>query len=118
MEVLLILPVFLILLLALVEFSYMLSARSDIVEASRAGARLATLSGIDLEEIENDVFRSLGGRYGSAVQVHAQLGTYSGDEVVVAVRVPMSAAAPDLLWPVGYGLRGKQFVAETRMLKE
>lgn len=118
LELLLTLPIFLILLMGLIEISLLMFARGEIVEASRAGARLATLSGVDPWEVDEEVQRSLRGRFGTAVNVDAYVGEYSGDEVVVTVRVPMWAAAPDLLWPVGYSLQGQQIIAETRMVKE
>lgn len=118
LEVILILPMFLILILALVEFSFIFMARSNIQEACYAGVRLATLTGVTPEEVEYEVLRSLGDELGTVINVQAILGQYSGDEVVVSVRAPMQAAAPNLLWPIGYNLEGRHFVAEARMLKE
>lgn len=118
MELVLALPILMFLLFGLFEFSLLFSARGDVTEASRAGARLATLTGVNEIDIENEVQRSLGGRFGNKFEVAAELGQFSGDEVAVAVRVPMSSASPDLLWPVGYSIRGQYIIAETRMRKE
>ena len=43
-----------------------------------------------------------------AFQLQSQLGSSTGDPVVVEVRVPMTAAAPDLLRVLGFSLQGRQ----------
>ena len=50
--------------------------------------------------------------------VEVQGGRNSGDEVSVVVRVPMSAAAPDLLGFFGFRLQDRMLVAQTVMRKE
>jgi Flp pilus assembly protein TadG len=118
MELIITLPILFVLLLGIFEFSFLMYARSDVVQASRAGARLAVLNGVWPEEVETEVGRSLGGRFQNVCSVQTQMGERSGDEVVVTVRVPMTAAAPNLLWPLGYNIQGRDLVAQTRMLKE
>jgi len=118
MELLLTLPILFVLLLGIFEFSFLMYARSDVVQASRAGARLASLNGVESEDIQYEVGRALAGKFRSTYRVQATLGTYPGDEVIVTVRVPMTAAAPNLLWPLGYNIRGRDLIAETRMVKE
>lgn len=118
MELIFTLPILFVLLLGIFEFSFLMYARSDVVQASRAGARLAALNGVWPEDVQLEVGRALGGKFQSAYQVQSTLGKYSGDEVVVTVRVPMTAAAPNLLWPLGYNIHGQYLIAETRMLKE
>ena len=117
-ELLLTLPILTILLFGLLEFSLLFFARGDVVEASRAGARAARLYGATQESIEAEVRHSLGGRLAPRAQVLTELGSKTGDEVSVAVEVPMAAAAPDLLWLIGYSLKGKQLICETRMARE
>jgi len=117
-EVILVLPMFMLLLLGLCEFSLLMSARGTVVDAARAGARYATLHGVNDDEVGEEVRRSLSGPLGKYARVDSRIGEYSGDEVLVRVRVPMSAAAPDLLWPIGYSIRNREIVAEARMLKE
>jgi len=46
------------------------------------------------------------------------VGEYPGDVVWVGVEVPMQSAAPDLLWPIGVGLAGRNLYSETRMVRE
>ena len=53
------------------------------------------------------------------IAVDAMGGDHAPGEIVtVAVRVPMSTASPDLLWPIGFSLRGRSLYCETRMAKE
>ncbi|MEW4530389.1 TadE family protein [Maioricimonas sp. JC845] len=118
MELLLTLPIFATLLLGLFEFSLLFFARGDVVEASRVGARQASIQGATYEDVEDAVRLSLGPRMASRATVLAELGRHSGDEVIVGVRVPMSSAAPNLLWPIGFNLQGRHLYCQTRMAKE
>ena len=117
-ELLLTLPILTVLLFGLLEFSLLFFARGDVVEASRTGARAARLYGATTESVEEEVRLSLGGRLAPHVRVTAELGDKTGDEVSVAVQVPMAAASPDLLWLIGYSLQGRELLCETRMAKE
>ena len=117
-ELVLTLPILMILLLGLFEFSLLFYARSSVVEASRAGARAATLSGIDQEQVEREVHRILPPALRDGCQVDYQPGKHSGERVIVGVRVPMLAATPDLLWVVGYSLDNQDLYAETCMIRE
>lgn len=112
------LPILGIVLLALFEFSVLFFARGTLVEACRIGCRKATLHGAHVEQIEHEVRRVLAPRMHSGLVVEASSEVKSGDVVVVAVRVPMNVAAPDLLWPVGITLEGRYLYAESRMIKE
>ena len=118
MELLLTLPILTVLLFGLLEFSLLFFARADVVEASRAGARAARVYGATAESVEEEVRFSLGGRLAPHVRVQAELGDKTGDEVSVAVEVPMAVASPDLLWLIGYSLQGRDLLCETRMAKE
>lgn len=118
MELVLTLPILLVVLLGLLEFTLLFYSRSLVVEASRAGARLGTLPGVELAEVDWEVRRVLPPRFHQGLEVTADLGEHSGDLVRVAVAVPMGVAAPDLLWPIGLGLRSHQLYSETRMVRE
>ena len=118
MELLLTLPILTVLLFGFLEFSLLFFARADVVEASRAGARAARVYGATAESVEEEVRFSLGGRLAPHVRVQAELGDKTGDEVSVAVEVPMAVASPDLLWLIGYSLQGRDLLCETRMAKE
>lgn len=118
LELIFVLPVLITLLLGLFEFSLLFFARGEVVEASRAGARKASLPGAAVADVEQEVLNCLPPRLRSAAAVGVEAGVYSGDPVVVAVTVPMSAASPDLLWPIGFSLTGNNLVCETRLTKE
>ena len=118
MELILTLPVLFVLLFGIFEFTCLFFTYGSVVEASRAGARMATLPGVIDEEIYDEVHRSLGTRlyqYSDVAVNHAEL---SGEEVVCAIRVPMSACAPNLLWPIGFNLEGRSLECATHMAKE
>lgn len=118
MELVFTLPLLLTLLLGIFEFSMLLMARGDVIQASRAGARVASLHGVLEEDVSEEVLRMLGPRYAAGATVQTQLASHSGEEVLVSVRIPMESASPNLLWPIGYNLQGREIIAETRMLKE
>ncbi len=118
MELVLTLPILALLLAGLLEFTMLFFARGEVVEASRVAARKATLPGVTLEDVEDEVLKVLHPRFHHSVQVAAELGERSGDVVAVVVTVDMSAAAPDLLWPIGYSLQGRPLLSETCMIRE
>ncbi len=118
MELVLTLPILALLLAGLLEFTMLFFARGEVVEASRVAARKATLPGATLENVEDEVLKVLHPRFHDSVHVAAELGEKSGDVVAVAVTVDMSAAAPDLLWPIGYSLQGRPLLSETCMIRE
>lgn len=118
MELVLTLPILFMLLLALFQFTMLFYSRSLIVEASRAGARKASLPGSTETDVAAEVRRVLVPRLQQGMQVQVDFGEWSGDVVTVAVAVPMAAASPDLLWPIGFGLEGQNLFSETRMVRE
>jgi Flp pilus assembly protein TadG len=118
MELALTLPILGVVLFGLFEFTLLLYARGQVVEASRAAARQATLPGATVSDVEATAARILPPRMQARMSVIADLGEHSGDVVWVGVRVPMNSAAPDLLWPIGIGLSGRTLYSETRMLRE
>ncbi|MEX0702854.1 MAG: TadE family protein [Planctomycetales bacterium] len=118
LELALTLPILGVVLFALFEFSLLFFARSEVAQASRAGARLAAAPGVSAAEVEDRVRSLLGPRLNRRMQVRTDLGEETGDVVRVAVAVPMNDASPDLLWPIGYSLRGRSLLAETRMVRE
>ena len=118
MELALTLPILMVVLLGLFEFSMLFFARGELVEAGRVGARTASLPGVGPDDVEAEIRNVLAPRLQEELQLDVELGRRTGDVVTVAVRVPMTAASPDLLWPIGYRLRGRFLLAETRMIKE
>lgn len=118
MELVLTLPILAVVLLGLFEFTWLFYSRSLVVEASRVGARKASMAGVTLAEVEHDVRRVLPLGLQPQMTVTGDLSGHSGDVVWVGVGVPMASAAPDLLWPIGIGLRGRNLYSETRMVRE
>jgi hypothetical protein len=118
LELVLTLPILGVVLMGMVEFAMLFYARSSLVEASRAGARAASFAGVDLDQAEAEVRKILSPGLRQNVRVNVTPGVHTGDTVVVAVQVPMSAASPDLLWPIGFSLQDRYLYSETRMLKE
>lgn len=112
------LPILLVVLLALFEFTLLFFARSEVVDACRNGARAATLPGATYDSIEQQIRKSLNPRMQRGLWLELHGGERSGDVVTVILHVPMSAAAPDLLWPCGFSLQGRELVAQTNMVKE
>lgn len=118
MELVLTLPLLMLVLFAIFEYSMLFFARGGVVEASRVGARAATYPGASYEAIEQSVAEALGPQLNRNANIFVEPGQFSGDRVVVVVKVPMAAASPDLLWPIGFGLQGRYLVAETVMERE
>ena len=118
MELAFTLPILLLLLLAMLEFAMLFFARGSVLEASRMGARRATFPGATREVVLQEIANLLSPRLAAQAQVLTEIGPNSGDVVSVIVAVPMSSAAPDLLWPIGYSLNGQMLMGETRMIRE
>lgn len=118
MELVLTLPILMIVLMGLFEFTMLFYSRSLIVEASRVGARKASLPGSTAESVEDEVRLVLNPRLQTGMQVQVDVGSYSGDVVMVSVQTPMTSACPDLLWPIGLSLNGRNLYSETRMIRE
>ena len=93
-------------------------SRSLVVEATRVGARHASLPGATEATVAAEISRVLSPQLQNGIQVGVNLGVYSGDLVVVSIQIPMSSAAPDLLWPIGVSLNGRNLYSETRMVRE
>ncbi len=112
------LPILGIVIFALFEFSLLFFARGSVVEASRVGARMASLPGADAIVVEDEIRKVLQPRLQDNLQIEVQLGEHTGDVVSVIVSIAAEEASPDLLWPIGFSLRGRQLIAETRMIRE
>jgi Flp pilus assembly protein TadG len=123
LESLFVLPILVIVALAVVEFSMLISARQQLLAASREGARAAATGGSP-REIELAVRSRLGHGTLSQAKIRTILvdedgrPLASGEPVVVQVEVPATAASPDLLRVIGYSLRQQTVTAYTAMRKE
>ena len=118
LELVLTLPILLVLLLGIFEFSLLFFARNSVVQASRVAARQASLPGVEADDIRTLVESVLSPRLQQGWELYFQPGSQTGDLVTVGIRAPMASAAPDLLWPIGYSLEGRFLYAESTMIKE
>jgi Flp pilus assembly protein TadG len=122
-ELLFALPIALIVLLAMIEFSQILAARQQLQAASREGARVAALGG-DPTEAEAAARQFLGtGNLAAATVVVGETDSSgqpipTGGPVYVIVSLPTGQAVPDLLAWIGFSIRGDTLIAETVMRKE
>jgi hypothetical protein len=127
LELLLILPLLLVVVLAMVQFSLTLHARQQLVAASREACRVAALGG-DRGEVEQMAHRVLGtGRLAEAeIELTDEAGTPvpsgqavpSGEAISVWLRIPTACVVPNLLRFVGYSNRNDELVARTVMRRE
>jgi hypothetical protein len=123
-ELVLILPILLIFLVGMLEFSMLLTARQQLLAASREGARVAA-QGADDHEVRLTVKRVLGnGSIGNAevnVRRISDDGLDQGagrDRIEVVVRIPTTRVVPDLLGWAGVTFAGHDMVAGAVMNRE
>ena len=118
MELVLVLPIFLLLLFAIVEFSLLSTARMRISDAAHAGARRLCLSDTGPEGIRDEVKLMLGKKLSRDATIEVAGSQKSGERINVRILVPMKNATPDLLWPAGFSVRGRILVADASMVRE
>lgn len=129
MELLLALPVLGVLLLGLVEVSFLLSAQNQLQVACHQACRAGTQptpgptahawQALLRQEVHAAADRVLHKPHlRKAKELRFEPGLHTGDPVRVQMRLPMSAAAPDLLAPFGFRLKGRHLYAECVMRKE
>lgn len=126
-ELILIFPIALAFFLAMVEFSMIITARQQLLAASREGARVASI-GADLPEVETTIKRCLGTGVlsdaeitmtnGNGDEISTSLTVHSGEPVEVWLRLPTAHAVPDMLRFIGYSIRNDELVARTVMRRE
>jgi Flp pilus assembly protein TadG len=121
-EIVLVLPLFLVMLMGAVQFSMLLNARQQLLAASREGARVAAQGGT-FEEVAETVRRVVGttGRLASAeVRVCRVTEGVAGvdnnrQRVEVTVAAPAAIVAPNWLGWVGINFAGRNLIAATVM---
>lgn len=118
MELVLVLPIFLLLIFSIVEFSLLMSARTRVSDAARQGVRLLSLSSCSADEVRETVISVLGSSLGRQCRVDVRPGAAVGDTAHVHVSVPMQNASPDLLWPTGFSVTGRWLEADAYLLME
>ncbi len=118
MELVLVLPIFLLLLFAIVEFSMLTSARLRIADAARSGVRSICLSNASDESIRTDIRNILGPKLAENIRIDVAIPRQTGALANVRVTIPMSNAAPDLLWMTGFSVRDRVLIADAPMVRE
>lgn len=118
MELVLVLPIFLMLIFAIVEFSMLMSARTRISDAARQGSRLLCITGASSEQIRYAVNRMIGPALSRQCEIDVQPAGYAGGVGNVHIRIPMQDAAPDLLWMIGFSVQNRFLEADAPMVME
>ena len=112
------LPVFLLLIFSIVEFSMLMSAQTRVASAAQSGARMMSISGAGKEEVQERVKDLLGPALAGECAIEIQPASKPGEVGRVYVRVPMRCASPDLLWMVGFGLSQRSIESDAAMVME
>jgi hypothetical protein len=118
LELILVVPLFLLLVFSIIEFSLLMSARTRIAAAATSGARQMSLGSGSPEQIQNDVKHLLGPELARRSRIQVDPGNHVGAVGRVTVSVPMSDASPDLLWMIGFGLSERTLEADAPMVME
>jgi len=117
-ELIMTLPILAIVLFGMFEFALLFTARGELSEATRVGARKATMPGVTFDSVEAEIRRVLSPRLQQTMEVSIDQGQRSGDVVTVAIACDMNSASPDLLWPIGYSLKNRKLLEVTKMIRE
>jgi Flp pilus assembly protein TadG len=118
-EMLFVLPIVLVLIVAMVEFSMILSIDQQLAVASREGARVAAQGGSASEAEAAARLVLGGGSVGQQSVVTSQLTAVSGDPVLVRVAIAdASTVVPNLLRFAGFSIKDKPLVGATAMRRE
>jgi Flp pilus assembly protein TadG len=118
MELVLVLPIFLLLIFSIVEFSMLMSAQTRVASAAQSGARMMSISGASRQEVQDRVKDLLGPALANDCSIEIQTASKPGEVGRVYVRVPMTSASPDLLWMVGFGLSQRSIESDAAMVME
>lgn len=118
MELVLVLPLLLLLIFSLVEFSMLTAAQARVAAAAQAGARFMSISGASDTAVQERVLQILGSDLSAACNIAVEPATYVGETCSVSVAVPMQSASPDLLWCIGFGLAGRTLESRAGVVAE
>jgi hypothetical protein len=118
-EALLVIPVLLLVVLGLVEFSMELTAEQKLAEASGLAARTGSLGRSD-DDIKAAVKATLGPKQYEKVNVVTRRwkDVKAGDMIEVRVELPAKAASLNLLRTIGIDLSGETLTGRTVMRVE
>jgi len=123
MELIIVLPIAVGIFFAIAEFSMLWLANQKIKSASQVACRVGTLPATDslaqdqaVRQAAERVLRDK--KLLDNYQLEFIPGAFSGDEVVVRIKLPMDAAAPDMLAFLGFSLSDRKITAHTVMRRE
>ena len=130
-ELLFVLPVLLFFLLGIVQFYLLVSAREELLAASRLAARVAAAGDRDRrpeveDEVRRTVKRALGnGRLATAgvkvtwaEDLSPKAVEGEADWVQVSLDIPARRVAPDLMGWIGFAMRSHRLVVATTTKQE
>jgi len=130
LELVLVLPVLLILLLAMIEFGMLLTARQELLAASREGARAASHGGGDRRKVNREVRETVRDALGKGRLADADVDIHWSDQgrrgrrrngrerVEVVVHVGATHVVPNLLGWAGFSIEKERLEAATVMAVE
>jgi len=122
MELVLVLPIFLLLVFSIVEFSMLMSAQTRVANAAQNGARMLSICGVSSTaaetEVQDRVKQLLGPALAQQCVITITPGTYASDLGHVHVQVPMRNACPDLLWMTGFSVSRRSINCDAAMAME
>ena len=122
MELVLVLPVFLLLIFSIVEFSMLMSAQTRVANAAQNGARMLSICGMPSvaaeAEVRTRVEQLLGPALAQQCVITIEPGDFASDLGRVHVQVPMRNACPDLLWMTGFSVAHRSINCEAAMAME
>lgn len=122
-ELLFIVPIVLALACAIVEFAMLWSASHKVQFAAQNACRAATRPCSDLKLLDNTIRQIakdslLDGRLRDNHRLTFLPGAHTGDPVTIEIKVPMTAASPDLLRFFGFSLQRRFLMSRVVMAKE
>lgn len=118
MELVLILPLFLLLIFSIVEFSMLMSARTRVAAAATSGARVMSIGGGTADDVKDKVEQLLGPALARNCNVIVEPARHAGGVGRVRIQVPMNNASPDLLWVAGFSLTNRMIDVDAPMVME
>lgn len=118
MELILVLPLFLLLLFAIVEFSLLTSAQQRISDAARVGVRKICVANATEATVCREVLHSLGPSLAANATINITRPPRQGEIANVRIAVPMNNATPNLLWIAGFSVNQRHLIADAPMVRE
>lgn len=119
-ELLFVLPLLMFILLALVEYTFFLTAETRLAAASREGARVASMGGSTTavnSAIEAILGATLLAKSTTTVTItYPNTTSNTGDPVTVTITVAATDLVPNYLKGVGFDLTSKTLTGKTTMI--